>query len=173
MRNAWGVAALLLCGAAGAAAPARIDFATAGNAYRDRRFDVAFAEFEELARAGHARSQYHVAIMYFKGEGKPASPALSYAWMSIAALNQLPEAVDQMKNWEGLGGEEEHKAAADLAAQYGPEAVAARLLPVSRCGKPRPVDFTWPATLKMVKPKYPGDASDEGLAGWVVVNIFI
>ncbi len=173
MRNAWGVAALLFCGAAWAAAPARIDFATAGNAYRDRRFDVAFAEFEELARAGHARSQYHVAIMYFKGEGKPASPARSYAWMSVAAANRLPAAIEQMKKWEGLGGEDEMKAAAEIASHYGPEAVAARLLPVSPCAKPPPADFTPPAPLKMVIPRYPFKASDDGLAGWVVVHIFV
>ena len=66
-------------------APARADFAAGVQAYDGGDYEMAFAEWRQLARAGDPMAQTAIASMYRFGEGRPANPVRAARWYRRAA----------------------------------------------------------------------------------------
>lgn len=175
MREAKRIAGTLvaLVAFAGATPALADDFANGVQAYTKGQFNVAFGEFQRLAEIGHARAQYTLAIMHIRGEGTPKSTGLGYSWMKVAAANGYPQAQDRMKEWLGLESVEDLRAAKELMAQFGPEAIARELLPQEDCSPLEDGVTTPPRKVKVPRPSYPLQALMDALAGWVVAIIYI
>lgn len=154
--------------------PARADFRSGMAAYEKGQLDVALQEFTALAEIGHARSQFNIATMHLRGEGTPKSTQLGYAWMTIAAANASPQAEAQIAKWGDIADPDEKAAAERLAAQFGPDSVAARLLPKPRCPVAPPASGRKPPrSIHIEPPDYPLKAASRGLVGWVQTLIYI
>jgi len=69
------------------------DFDSASQAYQNKDYRSAFAEFSELAEAGDARSQTVLAIMYKYGESVPMDHTTAYEWYLKAGRQGYPPAL--------------------------------------------------------------------------------
>lgn len=68
------------------------DFEAASAAYRAKNYSQAFADFTSLAKAGDARAQTVLAIMYKYGESVPINLEQAYDWYLKAAVQGYPPA---------------------------------------------------------------------------------
>lgn len=130
------VMSAILSAALGALAfltPALGDFNSAAKDWRDGKFTAAFNEFKSLAEVGHPQAQYNLSQMYLHGNGPAQSFQMAYGWMSVAAAYGLAEAQAQIKEWAGQATGLDRKRAQLLLGQFGPGAVANRLLPKPTC----------------------------------------
>ena len=84
------MAALMLGLAASTAQAANFD--KGWEAYQRGDYEATLKEFKPLAKEGHAWAQYHLGLMYGKGQGVPQDAAEGYAWLNLAALQGLEEA---------------------------------------------------------------------------------
>jgi len=111
----------------------RADFNTAAAAYREGKFTAALTEFKALAEMGNPQAQYNLAQMYLTGTGPPSSFQMAYGWMTVAAAYGLGDAQKQVKDWAGKATDLDRKRAQTLMEQFGPAAIAKKLLPKPAC----------------------------------------
>ncbi len=112
---------------------ARADYAGALRNYEAKKLPEAFAEFKRLAELGDAPSQRLLATLYANGDGTAANAVEALAWAGVAAETDTVAAGLRDKLAGRLDEAGRQKAAlrtAELAAQYGSQAVSAKLLPV-------------------------------------------
>ena len=60
----------------------------------ERDLSQALHWFEQASLQGHAQSQYHLGMMFFRGEGVPANAVQAYIVLKMAAVNGSDEAMD-------------------------------------------------------------------------------
>ena len=63
------------------------DFEDALAAYDAGDYQKAFRLWEPLAEQGHAKAQFHLSLMYYKGAGVLRDFVTAYAWVNLAAYN--------------------------------------------------------------------------------------
>ena len=69
----------------GVATPSLAGFAEGEAAYASRDYQSAYAEFRKAAAEGHAGAQYHLGMMYRRGQGVRTDPAKAVVWYRGAA----------------------------------------------------------------------------------------
>lgn len=149
------------------------DFDTTLAAYEQQKYAEALTGFRQTAKLGHARSQFNLGVMYYKGQGVPADSVEAVVWLSLAADNgdeQATKYVEKLRaklNAEQRGEFETRlKSARDT---YGSEAVRKRWLPVfvNECvaGESKLV------RVKSVAPVYPRQAGLKAMNGTVEIRI--
>lgn len=76
--------ALVLVLAVGAK-PALADFAEGAAAYSSKDYESAYTEFRKAADQGHSGAQYHLGMMYRRGQGVRTDPVEAVRWYRMAA----------------------------------------------------------------------------------------
>jgi len=61
------------------------DFQKGLDAVQKGDFATALKEWKPLAEKGHAKSQYHLGVMYYEGEGVPQNVKTAVKWFRLAA----------------------------------------------------------------------------------------
>ena len=68
--------------------------------YRKNDYEQALNKFEKLSDLGESKSQYNLAVMYYKGQGIPQNFNKAYYWSVMSMLNGQKKAEILMKNNE-------------------------------------------------------------------------
>lgn len=77
-------------------------FATAiYHAKQQNDYHQAARWFRRAGLQGHSRAQFYLGMLFIKGQGVPRSLFHAYAWLSLAACQQVTEAVSARKQLEG------------------------------------------------------------------------
>jgi TPR repeat protein len=117
----------LLCGALLCSGAARADFQSALKDYTAGRYDAAHAQFLALAELGDCSSQFNIGAMALKGQGGPKDLASGVGWLQAAAGNGCEQLVgDKLAGLTAKLTAEQWRAAADIVARFGPEALHAQ-----------------------------------------------
>src|SRR5262252_903615 len=106
---------------------AAADFQAALAEYHAGQFEAAHAAFLSLAELGNCSAQFNLAAMALHGEGVAKDRGSGAGWLQAAAGNGCGELVaNHLAALAGKLSPEETRAAADIVARYGPEALQAR-----------------------------------------------
>ncbi len=98
--------------------PATASYESGLYAYSAGDYETARREWAPLAKAGDARSQYQLGMMYFKGEGAGVDNALAFKWLRQAADQDYTPALFGLAEmyYTGRGVAHSHGEAARLYA---------------------------------------------------------
>jgi uncharacterized protein len=58
-----------------------------------QNYPEAFKLYSQAAQKGHALAQYNLGLMYLQGNSVPKDPVKAYMWLSLAAGQEVPEAI--------------------------------------------------------------------------------
>ena len=67
------------------------EFINAVSLYKNKNFEKAYKQFEKLSEMGDSRSQYNLAIIFYKGQGVPQNFKLAYFWSMMSNLHGQKE----------------------------------------------------------------------------------
>lgn len=102
-------------------------FQSALGDYHAGRYDSARAQFLALAELGNCSAQFNLAAMALHGQGGAKDPGSGAGWLQAAAGNGCGELVgNRLVALTAKLSPEEARAAADIVARYGPEALVAQ-----------------------------------------------
>jgi uncharacterized protein len=152
-----------------AAAAAHADFNTALADYKAGHYDSARRAFSAMAELGDCSSQFNLGVMVQKGQGGPKDVGAGVGWLKAAAANGCQELVgSRVAALEGALSAPEQKAAADIVAHYGHEALRAQgvVEPALDCRERVPA-----VVLQEPSPEYP--AAGKGRNALVVGELTI
>lgn len=152
------VKATILCGAltaaALAAAAAHADFNAALADYKAGHYDTAQRQFTAMGELGDCSSQFNLGVMALHGQGGAKDIGAGLGWLEAAATNGCEEmAGGQVTALKGALSPQEEKAAADIVARYGHEALHAQGIvdPDLTCN-----ERSRAAVMQAPAPEYPG-----------------
>ena len=92
--------------------------------YRAGHYDAAHAEFLALAELGNCSAQFNLAAMALHGQGGPKDLGSGAGWLQAAAGNGCSTLVgSHLTELTAKLSPDEARAAADIMARYGPEAL--------------------------------------------------
>ena len=74
------------------------EFESAVLHYKNEDFESAYKNFLKLSEMGEPRSQYNLAIIFYKGSGIPQNFKRSYYWSMMSNLNGQKEAKKLIRN---------------------------------------------------------------------------
>jgi len=166
-----------LAGAALAAAPlpaanaAPADFQAALGEYRAGHFDAAHAQFLSLAELGNCSAQFNLAAMALHGQGGQKDTGSGAGWLQAAAGNGCSELVgNRLTGLTAKLTPEETRAAADIVARYGPEALQAQGIvnPDFVCR-----DMTQPSAVAATAADRPAAARDQHQTAMVITALTV
>jgi TPR repeat protein len=121
------IAGVLAAAALALADAAPADFQSALAAYRAGNYEAAHAGFLSLAELGNCSAQFNLAAMALHGQDGPKDPGSGAGWLQAAAGNGCGELVaNHLTALTGKLSPDETRAAADIMARYGPEALRAQ-----------------------------------------------
>jgi uncharacterized protein len=119
--------AALASGAILAADAAAADFQRALGDYHAGRYDAARAQFLSLAELGNCSAQFNLAAMALHGQGGAKDAGSGVGWLQSAAGNGCADLVgNRLPARRAKLTAEETRAAADIVARYGAEALEAQ-----------------------------------------------
>src|ERR1700683_4398024 len=122
-----GMRAALIAGAVLAAAAARADFQAALRDYNAGHYDTAHSEFLALAELGDCSSQFNLAAMALKGQGRPQDSGSGVGWLQAASSNGCQQLVGtKLGALTARLSPAESQTAAQLVGRYGHEALRAQ-----------------------------------------------
>ena len=67
------------------------EFINAVSLYKKKNFEKAYDKFEKLSEMGDSKSQYNLAIIFYKGLGVPQNFKLAYFWSMMSKLHGQKE----------------------------------------------------------------------------------
>ncbi len=103
------------------------DFQSALADYRAGHYEAAHAEFLSLAELGNCSAQFNLAVMALHGQGGLKDPGSGAGWLQAAAGNGCSDLVgNRLTGLTTKLSAEETRAAADIMARYGPQALQAQ-----------------------------------------------
>lgn len=155
-----------------AANPSHADLITADAAYQKGDFKTAFKQFKDLAQLGQAIAQFNLAVLYARGQGVMQNFTLAQSWAAIAAANGAPRAQALSDTLRPQLTPNSLQFSAQMQAEYGQSALAARLFPQLLKGRDY-ADRSPPSRLKSFAPAYPVDARIHGVEGEVYVRFIV
>jgi hypothetical protein len=121
------IAGVLAAPVLAVANPVPADFPAALAEYRAGHYEAAHGAFLSLAELGNCSAQFNLAAMALHGEGGPKDLGTGAGWLQAAAGNGCRELVaNHLTALTGKLSPEETRAAADIMARYGPEALQAQ-----------------------------------------------
>jgi Gram-negative bacterial TonB protein C-terminal len=135
------------------APPAFGDFQSAMHEYSAGHYEVAHAQFLALAELGDCSAQFNLGAMALKGQGGPADLGSGAGWLRAAADNGCQQLVgNKLASLESRLSPDQTRAAADIVARYGREALHAQGIvdPDFVCR-----DLSAPGALETPSPEYP------------------
>jgi uncharacterized protein len=116
-----------LCLGIFAVPPAFADFEGALREYQAGHYELAHTQFLTLAELGDCSSQFNLGAMALKGQGGPADPGSAVGWLRAASSNGCQQLVgNKLSSLELRLSPEQSRAAADIVARYGREALHAQ-----------------------------------------------
>ena len=62
------------------------EFKNGVSLYKKKNFEKAYKQFEKLSKMGDSRSQYNLAIIFYKGQGVPQNFKNAYFWSMMSNL---------------------------------------------------------------------------------------
>jgi len=156
------------------------DFNTAANAYANKNYQLAFNEFHRLAEIGNKRAQFNLGVMYLNGEFVNQDLFKAYAWGKLSEHDERPEFSKLRESLERKFTPESYLKAKStfetIKDTYGDEQIYAKLSPIvyqasdnNHVDKPR---FT-SNILSRKAPRFPIEALNKGIQGWVTVGFEI
>lgn len=121
----------LVAGQAGLSAARGDAFEEAVAAFEAEDYARAEAQLRGLANKGHSGAETLMGVLYFRGLGRPADPAMAAIWFYKAARRGNPSAQLAFASLhiQGIGVAREPEKALSwliLARDYGPEPIADR-----------------------------------------------
>lgn len=151
---------------------ANADIGAAMDAYKNKEFDKAFEQFQQLAQLGNAQAQYALGVMYVRGEGTSPNNLLAYGWLKLAADNGQAKAKALVPKLRADMIDESIGAAERLVSRFAASALNERLMPkiLQNCEYQ---GMTRPKAKKMVAPIYPRGAQKAGVEGSVLVELTV
>ncbi len=81
----------------------------------------ALASYERAARKGHALAQYNLGLMYLEGKSAAKDPVQAYMWISLAAKEKVPGAVQSLDYLAEKMTPEQKDKAKKTAKEFKPE----------------------------------------------------
>lgn len=141
------------------------DLASAEAAYDAQQFDVALANFKELAEFGLPHAQHRLAIMYARGEGIRPQRVLAYAWASLARDAGREAAAALADHLEANLTPTSRRIADEIRRDFAPDAIALRWLSPAAQSAQSKCDVE-----SLRKPQYPPWNRELGLQGTVVAD---
>ena len=152
--------------------PSRADLSTADTAYQKGDFKTAFQQFKDLAELGQPTAQFNLAVMYARGQGVMQNFTLAESWAAIATASGAPGAQKLADMLRPQLTPNSLQFSAQMQAEYGQSALAARLFPRLLKGRDY-ADRSPAARLKAYVPEYPMRALMSGVNGDVYVEFII
>jgi uncharacterized protein len=169
-RRQWWCLLAVIQSLAALCVPASADFTTALAAYDRQDYETAFEEFRTLAQIGHPPSQHNLAVLYLRGLGTDASRDLAFGWLTLAAEAGYRKSTDALAADFASPAAAQLEAANRLKTQFGPQAIARRLLPDPKC---QPFD-TPPLPGKLKPPKVSASVMNKlKVPGLVLVEFYV
>jgi TPR repeat protein len=151
------------------AAPA--DFQAALAEYRAGHYEAAHAAFLSLAELGNCSAQFNLAAMALHGQAGPKDLGSGAGWLQAAAGNGCSDLVaNHLAALTGKLSPEEARAAADIMARYGPEALKTQGVvdPEFICG-----DMTQPRAVSATAAETPPAASGKRQPAMVITALTV
>lgn len=141
--------------------------------YRNHRFTVACRQFKTLAEMGFSTAQYNLGVMYLKGQSVAQDLGQAYAWIALAAEQQISFADSADAVLEALPDAAAKSAAqaalASLQQLHGVDAWIDRLLlPVDAEQQHQPFEL-----LQTQAPEYPANALTRYLGGYNMTEFWV
>ena len=156
------------------------DFDDAINNYAEKNYAAAFAEFEKLAKIGNKRAQFNLAVMYLHGEFVQQDYFTAYAWGKLSEHEARPEFSQIVAKLTSQLNEQElaqaEKTYLSLYNQFGEAKIYAKLSPIVYQSDDKSATDAPRAQIDIVKrfaPRYPKDAFNKRIQGWVTVKFDI
>jgi TonB family protein len=152
-------------------AAVQADFQSALNDYKAGRYDAAHAQFLSLAELGDCSSQFNIGAMALQGQGGPKDVASGVGWLEAAAGNGCQQLVgSKVASLSAKLTPDESRAAADIVARFGPEALRAQgiLNPDFTCH-----ESTSASVLSGPAAQYPDEFSGQRRQGIVISALTI
>jgi uncharacterized protein len=111
----------------GVSSAAQADFDAALKSYNAGHYEEARAQFLVLAELGDCPSQFNLGAMALKGQGAPQDRGSGVGWLQAALSNGCRQQVgDKVPQLLASLTPEQARAAADIMARYGHEALLAQ-----------------------------------------------
>jgi TPR repeat protein len=165
------VAAVLAAPALTVANAVPADFQAALAEYRAGHYEAAHTAFLSLAELGNCSAQFNLGAMALHGEGGPKDPGSGAGWLQAAAGNGCGELVaNHLAALTGQLSPEQTRAAADIMARYGPEALHAQGVtdPEFIC-----FDMTAPSTISATVAEAPAADRDKRQPEMVITALTV
>ena len=140
--------------------------------YNTGQYQQAFKEFQRLAKLGHKDAIYNIGVMFLYGQGVSKNLVDAHSWFSLAADYGLDEARSAARLIE-------HELTDKVSPQllktrlqklnqsYGYESYQKTLLPIFNDKQYQLKTSIPPLRLHKVDAKYPKEAYEKGIEGWV------
>jgi TonB family protein len=150
----------------------KADILSATLDYNTGKHQQAFSEFQRLAKLGHKDAIYNIGVMYLYGQGVSKDLVNAHSWFSLAADYGLDEARSAARLIEQELANKGTPQLLDthveeLNQRYGYEQYQATLLPIFNDQQFLLATSIPPKRLHKVDAKYPKEAYEKGLEGWV------
>jgi len=140
--------------------------------YNTGKYQQAFNEFQRLATLGHKDAIYNIGVMYLYGQGVSKNLINAHSWFSLAADYGLDEArsAARLIQQELTGTQDTmllESGLQKIKQSFGYEHYQNTLLPIFNDKQYQLPANIPPLRIHKVDAKYPKEAYEKGLEGWV------
>ncbi len=150
----------------------KADLLTATLDYNTGKYQLAFNEFQRLAKLGHKDAIYNIGVMFLYGQGVSKNLINAHAWFSLAADYGLDDArsAARLIEQELVGSKEKTELINklnQLNQEFGYEHYSKTLLPIFNEQQYQLTTNQPPRRVHKVDAIYPKEAYEKGIEGWV------
>lgn len=150
--------------------PVKADLLSATMLYNQQEYKKAYEEFYRLAELGNKDALFNLGVMALHGQGMKKNFVQAYAWFKIAGDFGLVDAEQAAQ----LIAQQEEGRTKQLQVAYqnalnivSYDKFKATLQPVFNSQQFSTLDTKPPTRIYTVDPKYPKEAYEKGIEGWV------
>ncbi|MGJ8663306.1 MAG: TonB family protein [Marinicella sp.] len=152
------------------------DFIDATEAYNNKEYQHAYADFKALALLGNKRAQFNIAVMHLNGEYVEQDMIKAYAWGKLAEHPDHPDfaqiRIKLSKSFSEQELSQAEQAYDVLNAEYGDAQIHTKLSPIEYVAD-NDSDSSSEFTIHPIErkaPRYPMKEVRYGTQGWVRVE---
>jgi|GEM_PF-1891274 len=155
-------------------------YEVAASNYQNKKYDLAYEQFLDLAELGNKDAQYAIGLMYLKGFHVNTDVNMAYAWLALSGskgdityrelADNVLETIPQTQRFQAQSAYDSVK------STYGDDIISAKSMPalIDSDGINDEIlyGFSPVATFKMA-PKYPQSALQAGIFGNVTMRYVV
>ena len=150
----------------------KADILSATLDYNTGKYQQAFDEFKRLSKLGHKDAIYNIGVMYLYGQGVSKNLIDAHSWFSLAADYGLDEARSAARLIEQELTDKEAPQLLEIRLNklnktFSYERYQNTLLPIFNDKQYQLTTSIPPQRLHTVDAKYPKEAYEKGIEGWV------